>query len=320
MRALLLVSLLLAGCAGSAPPASVPTPAKAGGASGPALVHVVSHDEDGDGAVGEYISSRNGFRTSGYWIEGPTGLVLIDTQFLLSAAEEFIATAERVTGKKAALAVVLHPNPDKFNGTAVFQKHGIKVITSTQVLAKIPAVHQLRLGWFYQRFAPDYPKDAALPESFGDKTTELEAAGLKIKLHVLGAGCSEAHVVAQYKDHVFVGDLVTKGFHSWLELGLLDEWLKRLDDVRKMKPRLVHTGRGGTVEPDHLDWEENYLRTVIWEAGKHNPIKGRPPGVKLEKQIVDDIKKKFPGLDYPAFLRIGPLWERLATHRRNFTD
>lgn len=320
MRKLILVSLLLAGCASSPPSPSASVPEKGGKAPSPggALVFRVSHDEPGQGQVGEYVSSWNGFRTSSYWIEGPTGLILIDTQFLLSAAEEFVNTAERVTGKKAVLAVVLHPNPDKFNGTAVLQKRGIRVVTSAQVLAKIPAVHQQRLAWFYKRFQPDYPKDAAAPESFGDKTTELEAAGLKIRLHVLGAGCSDAHVVAQVKDHVFVGDLVTKGFHAWLELGLLDEWLKRLDEIRALQPAYVHTGRGGTVDLEHLDWQEHYLRTVIWEVGKHNPIRNRPPSVAQEKRITSAIRKKFPDLDYPAFIRIAPLWKRLTTHRRNF--
>lgn len=322
MRKQILLSVLLAGCAGSSPSPSAPSGGAAaakGAPQGPALVYKVSHDEEGSGLVGEYTSSWNGFRTSSYWIEGPSGLILIDTQFLLSAAEEFVNTAERVTGKKAVLAVVLHPNPDKFNGTGVLQKRGIRVVTSDQVLAKIPAVHKLRLGWFYKKFAPDYPKDVSLPESFGAKTTELEAAGLKLKLHVMGAGCSEAHVVAQVKDLVFVGDLVTRGFHSWLELGLLDEWLKRLDEIRELEPTLVHTGRGGTVEPEHLDWQENYLRTVIWEVGKYNPIAGRAPSVAQEKKITDAIKAKFPGLDYPAFIRVAPLWQRLGTHRRNFT-
>src|ERR1700676_1800996 len=88
----------------------------------------------GDGRVGTYVSSWLGFRTSSYWIEGPTGLIVIDTQFLPSAAEQMVDLAEKVTGKKAELAIILHSNPDKFNGTSVFQKRGIKVVTSAQVL------------------------------------------------------------------------------------------------------------------------------------------------------------------------------------------
>ncbi|HLL53067.1 MAG TPA: hypothetical protein VK447_05935, partial [Myxococcaceae bacterium] len=90
---------------------------------------------DPDPRVGTYVSSSWGFNTSSYWIEGPEGLILIDTQFLLSAADEFVTWAEKVTGKKAVLAIVLHANPDKFNGTSVLRKRGIKVVTSAQVRA-----------------------------------------------------------------------------------------------------------------------------------------------------------------------------------------
>src|SRR5579884_751926 len=72
-----------------------------------------------DARVGRYVSSNWGFSTNSYWIEGPEGLVVVDTQFLPSAAAEMVSWAEQATGKKVVLAVVLHPNPDKFNGTEV---------------------------------------------------------------------------------------------------------------------------------------------------------------------------------------------------------
>ena len=56
-----------------------------------------------------------------------------------------VAAAEKATGKKVSTAIVLHPNPDKFNGTAALQARGIDVITSRQVRELIPAVHQIRL-------------------------------------------------------------------------------------------------------------------------------------------------------------------------------
>src|SRR4051794_19263888 len=93
--------------------------------------------KNGDNRIGTYVSSEKGFETSSYWIEGPTGLIFIDTQFLLSAGEEALNWAEKVTGKKAQLAIVLHPNPDKFNGTSSYQKRGIRVVTSEQVLKLI---------------------------------------------------------------------------------------------------------------------------------------------------------------------------------------
>lgn len=146
--------------------------------------------------MGEFISIPYAFTTSSYWIEGPTGLIVIGTQFLPSSAEALIEAAESKTGKPVKLAFVLHPNPDKFNGVATFQAHGAKVVTSDQVLALIPAVHAQRRAKFYEGHKPDYPYETPTPESFGAETTQVSAGGVTVTAHVLGGpGCSEAHVL-----------------------------------------------------------------------------------------------------------------------------
>lgn len=265
-----------------------------------------------DSRVGSYVSSWKGFRTSSYWIEGPTGLIAVDTQFLPTASEQFLNWAEKTTGKKFVLAIILHPNPDKFNGTSVFQKRGVRVITSQQVLDKIPEVHRLRKSWFFDRFKPDYPVDQPTPESFGDKNTEIQAAGLNLKLHVMGSGCSEAHVVVQFENHVFVGDLVTIGFHSWLELGHLNNWLKRLDEIQKLKPEVVHTGRGGSGDHEAIDRQIEYLETVK-DLIKIQKNKKRKWSEALGEQLLESIVEKYPAYDYEGFVETGlkPTWDQL---------
>ena len=256
-----------------------------------------------DPRIGVYTSIPWGFRTASYWIEGPEGLVIIDTQFLSSAAAETIEKAEAITGKKVALAIVLHPNPDKFNGTSVFQARGIKVVTSAQVLAKIPSVHEDRKKSFYDRYKPDYPAEAAKPESFGEKDQEISAGGIKVKLHVLGIGCSAAHVVAEYEGHVFVGDLVGNGTHAWIEIGEIEQWQARLAEISAMKPRFVHPGRGATGGPELLEWEKGYLQRLLDEVAKEKPTIPLAPGA------VDRVKTRmlqaYPGLDLDVFLNIG---------------
>ena len=265
-------------------------------------------------SIGTYVSSPWGFTTSSYWIEGPEGLVAIDTQFLPSAAEEMIAKAERLTKKKFVLAIVLHANPDKFNGTATFQKHGVKVVTSQQVKAVMPEIHEKRLRAFYDRYKPDYPKDLPQPDVFGDKTTELTAGGVKLKLHVMGAGCSEAHVVVEKVDDksLFVGDLVANKNHSWLEIGKTDEWLKRIDEMKKLGPSKVHPGRGAVGPASLLDDEEAYLKKVMAIVAAEKPtLPLKDEAVeRAEKAIID----AFPGYGFPIFLKIGlpAEWERQA--------
>lgn len=256
-----------------------------------------------DSRIGVYTSIPWGFATASYWIEGPDGLIFIDTQFLLSAAKESLDKAEAITGKKTKLAIVLHPNPDKFNGTALFQARGIRVVTSAQVLAAIPAVHAQRKRAFYDRYKPDYPADEPKPESFGDTTQEISAAGITVKLHVLGLGCSAAHVAVEYEGNVFVGDLVGNGTHAWIETGEIEEWQKRLQEISAFKPKFVHPGRGVTGGPELLEWESGYFRRLLDE------IAAEKPSIPLAKGSVERVKdrmiKAYPGLDYDVFLDVG---------------
>jgi glyoxylase-like metal-dependent hydrolase (beta-lactamase superfamily II) len=294
--ALALLLALAAGCA------SAPRPAGA-------QVTLTSHS---DARVGTYVSSPRGFSTSSYWIEGPEGLILIDTQFLPSAAEEFVNWAEQVTGKKALLAIVLHANPDKFNGTDVLRKRGIRVVTSDQVRALIPHIHEIRTRAFYSRYKPDYPTEVPMPDSFGAATTELSAGGVTVKAHVMGPGCSEGHVVVEYEGHLFPGDLIANNAHSWLEIGKTDEWLKRLDEMKALNPKWVHPGRGPSGTAGLLDMERAYLERAIAEVAAVKP-QGKPDDAALER-IRSRMMAAYPGYRFDVFLNIGlpAEWERQA--------
>ncbi|MBL9004399.1 MAG: MBL fold metallo-hydrolase [Myxococcales bacterium] len=285
-----------------------------------AVVSLQHADEyTGDWRVGSYVSSTRGFSTVSYWIEGPSGLILIDTQFLPSAAEEFITWAEQATGKRARAAFVLHANPDKFNGTAVFKKRGIKVMTSDQVLALIPSVDAQRRRVFFERFEDDYPKDLVLPESFGSESVNMDLAGLNIKAHVVGQGCSDAHIVVQFEDHLFTGDLVASGSHSWLELARTEEWLKRLEEMKSLGAKTIHPGRGPSGDLRLLDQEAAYLRFVRDTIAAEKPRLGASgdiddAGQAAIERVRKKIEDRFLGYRFAVFLNLGlpAEWTRQA--------
>jgi len=273
---------------------------------------LVAPAPDADLRVWTYVATPWGFETNTFFVEGPTGLVAVDTQFLPSAAAEAIAKVEAATGKEVVFAIVLHPNPDKFNGTATLRARGVRVVTSAQVAERIPEVHALRKSWFYDRYAPDYPEEAAAPEVFGDETTTLTAAGLDLTLHVMGPGISDAQVVVEVGGHVFTGDLVANGTHSWLELGLLDAWRARLDEISALSPRAVHPGRGASGGPELLAAEREYLDVVEARVAAARP-EGEPTRPEIMK-IRADIEARYPGYGYGVFLRVGlpAVWKTVA--------
>lgn len=255
-----------------------------------------------------WVSSPWTFSTTSWAIEGDDGLILIDTQFLPKDADAFVNAVEAATGKKAKVAVVLHANPDKFNGTAALQARGIKVVTSSQVKALIPSVHKKRLAAFGERYAPDYPTAEPKPESFGSSTTTLsDVAGVKLVLTPTGKGCSEAHVIASLDDgagrHVFAGDLLANGAHSWLEIGEPIEWLKRLDEIEAMKPAYVHPGRGLSSDAGLINVERKYLGDLMLAVSTARALGG------ADDAVVEDARRRiiesYPDLRFAVFLNIG---------------
>jgi glyoxylase-like metal-dependent hydrolase (beta-lactamase superfamily II) len=265
--------------------------------------------------VGSYTSLAKSFATTSYWVVGPQSTVMIDTQFLPKEGLLALREAQRAGAKKVSHAVVLHPNPDKFNGTAALQAQGVVVQTSRQVANAIPAVHTIRLGWFADEFKPDYPLDAAKPTVFGDSTQEVNWGGTPIKLHVMGPGASAAHVVAQVGDAVFVGDLVNVENHAWLELGTIDDWLQRLDEIKAMGAQRVFPGRGKPGGTELLEQQAQYLRLVqkLVQAEQPSGELGWLTKLKLQRAV----EQQYPTLGYALFMRDGlpAVWRNEAAKR-----
>ncbi len=301
MRLLLLASLVpLLGCV-------VPS-------QGMRYLH--SAQEQGDARVGQILSSDWSFETASYWIEGPEGLVLIDTQFLPAALRKGVFYAEQATGKKVKLAIVLHPNPDRFNGTAYLQTLSVPVVTSEQVRALIPGVHDTWAPAVFEKYRTgQYPRSAVLPGSFGSSTQELSAGGITVKAHVLGSGVSPAHVVVEWEGHLFVGDLVANGTHSWFENGRTDEWLKRLEELRALRPKWIHPGRGRSGGPELLDRQTEYVHTVMEAVAAEHPRGVSTP--EALARITEKVNQRYPGHQYPAFLPmvLRAEWARQAALR-----
>jgi hypothetical protein len=291
-------ALLTAACAGPSKALTDPTGGSISGTPDP--------------RVGQYVSSGWTFATSTFWISGPEGLVLVDAQFLPSVAVAAVEQAEHATGKRAVGAFVLHPNPDKFNGTTALQQRGVEVWTSAQVLARMPEIHEKRVAAFYERYKPDYPQAMPRPTVFGDATRSMQVAGLPLTAHVMGPGCSEAHVVLQLEDQIFVGDLVAHGAHSWLEIGRTDEWLRRIDELLALRPRVVHPGRGPSGGPELLTQQRAYLEEVIALVAAQEP--SGPPREEALARVRAELERRHPTYRFPVFLDIGlpAEWKRQA--------
>ncbi|EDM77004.1 beta lactamase precursor [Plesiocystis pacifica SIR-1] len=254
--------------------------------------------------VGRYTSKPWGFRTNSFVIAGPEGSYLVDAQFLPSAAAELLEIVEAEGAGPVRGAFVLHPNPDKFNGTAVLQAAGVEVWTSEAVGAEIPEVFEARTAAFGPRYAPDWPSQTPAPAPI-EAGARFELGDAQLELHELGPGCGAAHLVLSLERgdergrELFVGDLAAEGTHLWLELGHLDAWRTRLAELEAMAPARVHPGRGDSGTVALLRANDAYLAEV------RERVLAASEGEAGRAEVFEALVAAHPELRYAVFLNLG---------------
>ncbi len=264
------------------------------------------------GNPGMYTSVPWGFSTNSFWVSGKQGAILFDTQFLPSATKAMVAQIETCTGKPPLAALVLHANPDKFNGTQWLRSQGVEVLSSQQVVDVIPEVDALRRRWLEKRYAPDYPDKLVMPAVFGDASRLFQRGDIALNIYVLGASVSAAHVVADWRGHIFAGDLVANGHHAWLEKGNIDEWIADLKFLQGLRPVKIYPGRGQPGGAELLQQQIDYLQFV------RAAVLRRKPHAEIDDatlaQLYAEITQHYSGYQNEYFLQLGlpALWSRLA--------
>ena len=262
--------------------------------------------------VGWYTAPERAQSARSYWIAGGQGLVLLGAQLLPSEAEAMLREAQSRTGRKALMAVVLAPTPEQFNGTAVLQKRGVKVYTSQQVAAAIPAAHAEAQRRLSAQFGKDYPAAEPKPVSYGDTSRQMLIGGVQFQLRTLGPGPGVAHVAVEYDGQLFVGDLVAGPTHPLLSGGSLDAWFKRPQELRSGKPRRVFPAHG---EPGGMALLANqmiYIKQLMDFVAAENPRLPAPP--QALARVKDRMLEAYPAYAAPEHLDalVAAEWQRQA--------
>jgi glyoxylase-like metal-dependent hydrolase (beta-lactamase superfamily II) len=267
--------------------------------------------------IGWYTASERAQSARSYWIAGEHGLVLLGAQLLPSEAEAMLREAQSRTGRKALMAVVLAATPEQFNGTAVLQKHGVKVYTSQQVAAAIPAAHAEAQRRLSAQFGKDYPAAEPKPVSYGEASRQMLIGGVQFQLRTLGPGPGVAHVAVEYDGQMFVGDLVAGPMHPVLSGGSLDAWFKRLQELRGAKPRRVFPAHG---EPGGMALIANqmiYIKQLIDFVATENPrLPAQPQALA---RVKDKMLEAYPAYAAPERLDalVAAEWQRQAGNAGN---
>ncbi|TCU14825.1 MBL fold metallo-hydrolase [Rhizobium sullae] len=211
------------------------------------------------GELHVWTSEPAGFNTHSVWYDDGFEVTVVDTQFTPAIAEKLIADIHKETRSPITRVIVTHPNPDKFNATAVFHNAGAESIASAATAASLPGVDAYKRNFWVKvakSFSEEtYPRPEPIQTTFSGRTTIKLKSGETITLIELARpGISSTQTIVRFDatGDLAVGDLVHYKTHAWLEGGIvngkpkpdLEGWKADLKELPGLAKGRVYGGRG----------------------------------------------------------------------------
>lgn len=251
--------------------------------------------------VGTYTSRPEAFFVNSYLIETGAGIVVIDTQFLVSETQG-LKEQLKATGKPLAAIFITHPHPDHFNGVGVLLEDApdVPVYATQPTLDGIIAVEAQKREFWTPVHGADYPTSTVLPNhilSSGESVTIGE-----VTFHVEDVGEGETSnmtlIYVPATEMLFAGDLAYNRVHPWLVESHSHSWLQQLADVqqRYSTVQAVYVGHGVpgmmTMFADQVDYI-TFFQSLVRQ---HQSAPGITPDTTGRDAIVKATVECYPNL------------------------
>lgn len=205
-----------------------------------------------------YSSPANAFLVNSFLIETSNGVVLIDTQFLISEAKKLKEFIQKI--EKPLLGIIItHPHPDHFNGAVVIAEdmNELPIYATQATLDGIKASEASKRQFWTKTYGSDYPQSTTFPNQIVASDEPLVIDGVEIVIDDLGAGES-TDITIIYLPQIktlIASDLVYNKVHPWLAESRSQAWLDQIQVVKAnyKDAQTVFAGHGTDGELSILD-------------------------------------------------------------------
>jgi glyoxylase-like metal-dependent hydrolase (beta-lactamase superfamily II) len=244
-----------------------------------------------------YASKEEAFWVNSFILETENGLILVDTQFLVTPTNELHQKIEAL--RKPLLGVIItHPHPDHFGGTSiVLEGKNIPVYATQATLDVIKATEAGKREFWTPIYKQEYPTSTRLPDKIVKPGEKLVIDGLEIVIDDLGAGESADITVIHLPQtgQLIVSDLVYNRAHPWLAEGRSQAWLDQLALVKKRYSDVgqVFAGHGPDGSLKMLDEQAEYItyfREQVFAERKNGTVTDA-----AKARITASIKSRYAG-------------------------
>lgn len=268
--------------------------------------HETARRETKRGSVHCYQSSHDPWFTSSYWFETERGVVLVDTQYFQSSAEELWERIRSTTSGDLLCIVVTHAHPDHYWGNTFFRRVAptTPIITSAGVLGEIDDTYVRQAHGIPEGFRPDClsdPSDVVRPETafhgrlsmrFDDLTLQLWECGPAECLHQVVGWIPEERIL-------IAGDLLSNHHTVDVAQQSVEAWQRILRDLARLQPEHVLTGHLGPAGPGLLGeldaWFADLLALCAQELGPdEDPGRFAALDAQAQERIVLAMRDRHP--------------------------
>jgi glyoxylase-like metal-dependent hydrolase (beta-lactamase superfamily II) len=270
MRALLILLALAVSLVARAAPEYPPLAVRV------EAVKLAPHSYYIPGLSGAASAENQGFMSNAGFVVTPGGVVIFDTLGTPSLAAVMLGEVRKVTTAPIKVVIVSHYHADHYYGLQVFKDAGAEVWAHEGARGVIGS--ETARERFEQRkdvlkpFVADGLQRFLEPDRWLAGDTDFKLGGVHFRLRHVGPAHS-AEDMAMYVEEdgaLYAGDLVFKGRVPFVGDADSRQWLRALDKLIALDPKILVPGHGGASSNPMADLTltRDYLKFLRHEMGK----------------------------------------------------
>lgn len=217
-------------------------------------------------AVHTYRASETGLWVNSYLVETETGVLVFDTNLLVSDIDALRARLAAL--KKPILGIFLtHAHPDHFNGVSgLVREKEVPVYAAESVARVIGEIADAKRSQWSPVYGPEWPEETYYPNKPLADRAEVAVDGITVTVREIGA--AESHADSYFlvradgaRPVAFVGDLAFHGMHPYTADGHSARWLAALDVIagELADVPLLYPGHGAPADAAIFADQRRYL-------------------------------------------------------------
>lgn len=267
--------------------------------------------------VHKYSSSPEAFLVNSFLIETPNGVVVVDTQFLVTPAKTLKQKVFDI-GKPLLGIIITHPHPDHYNGTGILLDglNSVLIYATQATCDGVKETEAPKREFWTPTYKDEYPKSTLLPTEIIKSGEPLLIDGVSLVIDDMGAGEASDITVIHLPEQrqLIASDLVYYRVHPWLAEGRSHHWLEQLDLAKKRYGDTVQmfNGHGGNSTLQGLDEQIDYISSFRDLVDQHR--QGDVVGEQQKSGIRKTLLEKYPThpLDFLIEMNVDGVAKELA--------